>query len=267
MKQTTPHRSLTRAVTEAAPNLKYIGFYRADEKRLLSCMQDYENRSFVYLLTADFKESEIALYAGKSTFQYARILSHSKHFSFDYLYLFECNKSDLKECERKVISALKPVYNCSHNPLAARYSSLLNLNYQTTHTEQETQHHLHTLMRYQTFGLFGISLPAPIYLALKQIAEAEQSTVSRLIQQTFEEQFPAEIFNAANNTDLPMQTCNLLTTAEYAEHAGRDSVEWVKKLLQEGRITGAKLGRDWVIAEDTCLPPDKRKNEWTPIDL
>ena len=51
---------------------------------------------------------------------------------------------------------------------------------------------------------------------------------------------------------------DLLTVAEYAQLYNK-SVEQVKVLCRKGRIVGAKkLGRDWVIPQDTPYPSDNR---------
>lgn len=51
---------------------------------------------------------------------------------------------------------------------------------------------------------------------------------------------------------------DLLTVAEYAQLYNK-SVEQVKVLCRKGRIPGAKkIGRDWVIPNDTPYPADNR---------
>ena len=48
-----------------------------------------------------------------------------------------------------------------------------------------------------------------------------------------------------------------LSVSEYAKLHGKD-VGNVRRLLASGRLTGQKVGNQWIIAEDAAYPTDKR---------
>lgn len=83
-------RTTIARINAAAPQLKFVAFYHADEDRIKACMNGYKHRSFVYILSVDHEDSEVYLYAGKSKSQYSRFISHLAKFAFDHIYLFEC---------------------------------------------------------------------------------------------------------------------------------------------------------------------------------
>ena len=58
MSKITFQRQTTRRVLAAAPQLKFVAFYHGAEERLNACMRDYEDRSFVYILSAMYAEEE-----------------------------------------------------------------------------------------------------------------------------------------------------------------------------------------------------------------
>ena len=99
----TFQRLTTKRILAVAANLKFIAFYHKDEERLNACMQDYGDRSFVYVLSALHEGKECFLYVGKSKAQYARCLNHSRQFAYDHIYLFECVPEQLVEAEKAVI--------------------------------------------------------------------------------------------------------------------------------------------------------------------
>jgi len=49
----------------------------------------------------------------------------------------------------------------------------------------------------------------------------------------------------------------LLSVSEYAAKTGKDSGN-LRKLIAQGRLPAQKIGHQWVIDEETPLPPDKR---------
>lgn len=48
----------------------------------------------------------------------------------------------------------------------------------------------------------------------------------------------------------------LLSVSEYAAKTGKDSGN-LRKLIAQGRLPAQKIGHQWVIDEDTPLPPDQ----------
>ena len=78
---------------------------------LPSCIHNYQDRSFVYVLTKDHGDGEYYLYAGKSRAQYARILRHMRKYAFDHAYIFECEPEHLNDSEAATIRELAPMYN------------------------------------------------------------------------------------------------------------------------------------------------------------
>lgn len=121
MRKTTFQRVTMKRILEAAPDLKYVAFYHREEECLNACMMNYEKRSFVYVMTSMYEGKEYYLYVGKSKAQYARNLTHSKKFEYDFIYLYECEPEQLGNCERAVIKALAPLFNRSHNPKLEQY--------------------------------------------------------------------------------------------------------------------------------------------------
>ena len=49
----------------------------------------------------------------------------------------------------------------------------------------------------------------------------------------------------------------LISLGEYAAKNGKDSGN-LRKLIAQGRLPAQKIGHQWVIDEETPLPPDKR---------
>lgn len=54
-----------------------------------------------------------------------------------------------------------------------------------------------------------------------------------------------------------MTETEYLSVTEYAEKHGKDP-GWIRRLLADGRLTGVKVGKQWVIPANAELPPDKR---------
>ena len=257
----TFQRVTTARVMGAAPNLKYIAFYHGNEERLNSCMNDYVDRSFVYILSADYCGKEYFLYAGKSKAQYARMLNHSKKFAYDYIYLFECEPKQLAESERAVISELQPLFNKQGNPMWKRYAALLGINYDVVQDKTAIHRYLELYEKYNAVELFGFALPPTIFALVKQKAAAQNMTCSEWMQRVLEDVFMDEIAAALPqlNEDVPS---NLISTERYGE-LHKKSREQIKQYLrQRNRIPGVlKVGRDWILPQDAKFPEDQRKKQ------
>lgn len=252
MSKITFQRQTTRRVLEAAPKLKYIAFYHGTEERLNACMRDYADRSFVYILSAMYEGEEYFLYVGKSRAQYARSLTHSKKYAYDYIYLFECEPECLVESERAVIKELKPLFNRDHNPEAKR-NALLQLDYKVEQSAEMIQQHLHRFVNYRTKGLYGFALSGAVFAALEQAAALKGCDCSEMLQQILEEHLNKMIMKELDKDTF--KETNLTTTKNYALQYGKSQEQIKQYLHQKGRIAGAlRIGRGWVIPEDTKIP-------------
>lgn len=58
MPKPTFQRATTTCVLNASPNLLFVVFYHSDEEQLHACMNTYEYRTLVYVLTKDYKDTE-----------------------------------------------------------------------------------------------------------------------------------------------------------------------------------------------------------------
>lgn len=56
--KTTFQRLTTKRIQAVAPELKFVAFYHKDEDQLNACMMNYENRSFVYVMTSMYEGRE-----------------------------------------------------------------------------------------------------------------------------------------------------------------------------------------------------------------
>ena len=250
-------RSATTRVLTAAPELRYVAYYHADEARLKACMLDYEHRSFVYVLTVDYNGSEHYIYAGKSSAQYARMLNHLHQYAFDHLYLFETEPGKLNQCEAAVIRELAPLYNRLHNPLADRNRTLLGIQYDTMKDASAIHQDLKIQEAYSRTCLFGFALPGDAFRVLEQKASAENLTCSELLQNILEKMFPQEI--AEQITRLESVDTNLISVQAYGDQNSK-SREQIKCYCRKNRLPGAmRIGRDWVIPKDTRFPKDHRR--------
>lgn len=250
-------RLTTRRILEAAPNLKYIAFYHSSEDRLNACMQDYANRSFVYVLTAMYKEAECFLYVGKSRAQYSRHLMHAKKYAYDHIYLFECEPEYLTQSEAAVIKELTPLFNRAGNPQAKRIKLLLNINYDAKQDAQMIQQYLEKYFKYAKVGLFGFALPAAIFVALEEEATRKGINCSEMLQDILENALGERIV-AKLDADCDIDTN--LTSAKSFGVQNKKSTEQIKQYLHQGdRILGAiRLGRDWILPRDAQFPEDLR---------
>lgn len=258
---TPTFQSVTIArIMSAAPTLRYIAFYHADEDRLNACMNGYARRSFVYILSADHGGTEYFLYVGKSKVQYARVLQHMKNYAFDHIYLFECAPEELAENERAVIGELKPLFNRNANPLFRQYKTLLGIDYNARQDAEAIHKYLSAYERYNTRGLFGFTLPRPVFTILSRQAAVSGCTCSELLQQLLEQSYAQELA-AVLYQETEDASTNLISAECYGDQHGK-SKEQIKQHLRRSRLPGAlKVGRDWVLPQDTKFPDDlRRKN-------
>ena len=257
MAKITFQRLTTKRVLTAAPNLRFIAFYHRDEERLNACMQDYADRSFVYVLSALHEGKECFLYAGKSKAQYARCLIHSKQIAYDHIYLFECEPEHLVDCEKAIIRELTPLFNRMHNPKADRIKLVLNMDYDTIQDEEKVHQYLDRYLQYEEKGLFGFALPGAVYLALEKEAASNGCTCSELVQRIMEKELGSKIAVALESGEH-VET-NLDRTKDYANRHERSAEQIKQYMHQKGRVSGAfRIGRDWVIPRDSEFPEDLR---------
>lgn len=257
MSKATFQRSTTARVLVAAPELRFVASYNAHEERLKACMNDYERRSFVYVLTVEFHGTEHYIYVGKSKAQYARLLMHLHRFEFDYIYLFECQSEELARCEIAAIRALTPLFNRHHNPLAERNRQLLCIAYDEIMDAATIRRYLALQESYNTTCLYGFALPGAVFSVLNQQAEMSNCTCSELLQQILERTYPREI--AAQIPALEEPHTNLVLPQDYAKLHHR-SKEQIKAYCHKDRLPGAvRIGRDWIFPVDTRFPEDHRR--------
>ena len=222
-------------------------------------MHDYEDRSFIYILTATYMGQEYFLYVGKTKAQYSRCLMHSKRFAYDHVYLFECEPEHLSSSETAVITELRPIYNRMKNPQAEKYRLLLDIDYNAVQNADQINRHLKLYAEYEKKGLFGFSLPRQVYSALEEEALIHGYTCSELLQEILEKELGAKVCKKLHCNDSPLMETNLLTTKQYAQKHGRSREQVKSYLLQQNRILGtARIGRDWVIPIDAKFPQDMR---------
>lgn len=261
MGKITFQRLTTKRIQRVAPNLKYVAFYHAQEDRLNACMRDYANRSFVYILSSMFEGEEYFLYAGKSKAQYARCLTHSKNYAYDHIYLFECEEAFLQESEAAVIAELCPLFNKQYNPMAGRMKRILQIDYASRQDEKRIHHYLKRYAKYKRMGLFGFALPVAVFSALEEKAEEENCTSSEMLQVILEECLKDRLVAKLETADSVAGETNLITTKVYGKQNGKSPEQIKQYLHQKNRLPGAaKIGRDWVIPQDTRFPEDLRGN-------
>ena len=264
MRKTTFQRATMNRIQEAAPELKFVAFYHRDEERLNACMRNYEGRSFVYVMTSMYEGKEYYLYVGKSQAQYARHLVHLKKYEYDHIYLFECAPEQLGACERAVITAQAPLFNRAHNPKQAQIKLLLDIDYEASFDAEMIQAYLKKIQDYETLGLFGFALPAPVFLALEKEVANQGITCSEWLLGILEKQLGKKITAELGRGEK--QETNLLSAREYGSQYGR-SVEQAKQYCHKGRVAGAvKFGRDWLIPRDARLPEDLRGKRRIPTE-
>lgn len=257
MRKTTFQRVTTNRILEAAPDLKYVAFYRREEDRLNACMRNYADRSFVYVMTAMHEGKEYYLYAGKSKAQYARHLMHSKKLAYDHIYLFESEPEHLAENETAVIRELAPLFNRKSNPRAEQYKRLFAIDYDSEMDRNMISHYLEKYSRYEKKGLFGFAFPVPFFTALEKMAAAENCNCSEWLQRMLEKELGQRIEEELSfASDLKT---NLTTTKEFGKQHQRSQEQAKQYFHQKNRVPGAvKVGRDWVLPRDTRFPVDLR---------
>ena len=257
MPKPTFQRSTIARVLNAAPQLKYVAVYHTDDDWLPSCIHNYQDRSFVYVLTKDHGNREYYLYAGKSKAQYARILRHMRKYAFDHAYIFECEPEYLNDSEAAAIRELAPMYNYDHNPHASRIRQILGIDSKVPKDSEAIEEDLNRKLAYDETCLYGFALPGAVYSVLEQQAKAANCTCSELLQVILERAYPREIAR-----QIPAQgraETNLISSAAYGQRHGK-SQEQVKQYCHGNRIHGAvRIGRDWVIPRDSRFPEDHRK--------
>ena len=257
MPKPTFQRSTIARVLNAAPQLKYVAVYHTNDDWLPSCIHNYADRSFVYVLTKDYGDAEYYLYAGKSKAQYARLMTHMRRFSYDHAYIFECGPEALTTAEAAVIRELAPLYNHNHNPLASRNQQILGIDLKASKDDGTVHRDLEKKLSYENSCLYGFSLPGAVFSVLEQQAQSAGCTCSELLQVILEKVYTQEI-----SRQIPVQgpaETNLISSAAYGELHGK-SREQVKQYCHGNRIPGAiRIGRDWVIPRDSQFPEDHRK--------
>lgn len=258
MSKPTFQRSTITRVLNAAPELKYVAVYHADDEWLASCIHNYQDRSFVYVLTKEHNEGEHYLYAGKSKAQYARLLQHLQRCEFSHCYIFECQPEHLSNAEISTIRKLRPMYNYDHNPHAGRNRKILGIDYKSQKDDETIRKDLEKMISYEETFLYGFALPGAVYGVLAQKAQSANCTCSELLQTILEKEYTKEIALQITFPSSPSQT-NLISAKDYGKLNGK-SQEQIKQYCQKGRIPGAlRIGRDWVIPRDARFPEDQRK--------
>ena len=253
-------RTTIARINAAAPQLKFVAFYHADEDRIKACMNGYKHRSFVYILSVEHEDSEVYLYAGKSKSQYSRFISHLAKFAFDHIYLFECLPEQLTESEAAVIQELCPILNRHHNPQAEHNRQFLGINYDAIQDAETIHRYLKLRDRYTPTVLYGFSLPPSVYSVLEQNAMEKGCSGSELLQRILEQTFGVDIADHLNNADDPVPQTNLITSKAYGRAHGKSREQVKQYLIQGNRVLGAtKIGRDWVLTSDAKFPSDHRK--------
>lgn len=257
MPKPTFQRSTITRVLNAAPELKYVAVYHTNDDWLLSCIHNYQDRSFVYVLTKDYGEGEYYLYAGKSRAQYARLLRHMQKFAFDHAYIFECEPEQLTAAEAAVIRELAPLYNHNHNPLSRRMEQILEIDLKTAKDDAAIRQDLERKLAYEATCLYGFSLPSSVFRTLEQQAQKSGCNCSELLQNILEKSYTREITRQIH-VPTPAET-NLVSAEAYGKLHGK-SREQINQYCMKGRIPGAfRVGRDWVIPRDARFPEDHRR--------
>lgn len=251
-------RVVISRVTNAAPDLRYIAYYKAEENYINACMHGYENRSFVYILTVNYKDTEHFLYVGKSRTQYARFISHLGHYDFDYIYLFECEPEQLSKCETAIIRELRPLLNIDHNPDAKHNKQFLGIQNGQPQNQKTIRTYLQRRERYAPVGLYGFSLSPVLFSVLESKAHASGYTCSEFVQKMLESAFPEDIAHELAQPPKEILSSNLISVKDFGAIHGR-SQEQTKQHLHNSRLPGLKIGRDWVLPNDSRFPVDLRR--------
>lgn len=259
MSRTKTVTQISEIVKQAAPELRFVAAYNADDSQLSGSMQLYQKRCFVYLLTVQLADREVCIYVGETRYQYARFLCHKGSFAFDRVYLYECEEEALQACEAAVIRRLQPLFNRHNNPMHVRYNRILDIDYDAYHDHDSILRYLEKWDEYCTAGVYGFALPPAIYRVIRAQAQGHGVTVSEELTEILEALFASEIRPEAQVAAPENRRTNLIQTCAFAEKHGK-SIEQVKQYLHQGdRLAGVKIGRDWVVVDDEKLPVDRRK--------
>ena len=264
-KQTFQRRTIAR-IQEVAPNLRFVAFYHGGEERLNSCMLDYGDRSFVYILSSCYEDKEYFLYVGKSKASYSRFLNHTKKYAYSHMYLLECDPEYLTDSEKAVIRELTPIFNRKDNPEAGRIGRLLSIDYNAIQSEEAIESYLRRYSNYKKMGLFGFALPVVLYTAMEEEAFKAGCTcgewVSSILEQTILQK------QDMNLDHVSAIRTNLVTTKEFGNMHNKSQEQVKQYLHQQERMPGsAKIGRDWIVPYDMKYPenlrgkPGKQKEE------
>lgn len=259
MSKTKNVTKITEVITQVAPELRFAATYQVDDPQLAGSIKLYQKRCFVYVLTLQIGDREECIYVGETRFQYARFLQHKANFAFDRIYLYECEESVLHICEAAVIRRLTPLFNKSNNPMYFRYNRILGIDNKRMNDRQEVIRCLETWHKYCDVGLYGFALPPAIYRLLKREARSHKVTISEELTTLLEACYTENIAAELENTTPEEEKTNLVTTVEYGEIHGKSEEQVKQYLHQERRLTGRKIGRDWVIIDDEKFPEDRRK--------
>lgn len=99
------------------------------------------------------------------------------------------------------------------------------------------------------------------FSALEEKAVEENRTCSEMIQVILEERLEVGIAAKLEGAESVTDETNLITTKVYGKQNGKSPEQIKQYLHQKNRLPGAvKVGRDWVIPQDTRFPEDLRGN-------
>ena len=255
---TYPRRTIAR-VKKAARDLHFVAYYQCHEDWVNDCMHDYADRAIVYILASKYEGQEYILYVGKTQTQYTRFIKHSSHYEYDTIYLFECAPEVLDRCEAAVIKSLCPLFNRYHNPEAERYRTLLDINNESEQSAKDIRRYLERHVRYKKFGVYGFALPVELYAALEKVSEAQGIGCSIFAQELLEKTLQKETAKQLSKGEAPKERTNLVSSKEYGEIHGKSREQVKAYLTQQDRLTGIKIGRDWILPKDAKFPEDLRE--------
>lgn len=254
-------KSLCKRVEEHIPETKFCAKYYRDEKDLMMLLKQYKKQSFVYLLVNSYDKEKFVIYVGKSSDQYSRVLMHKSNFEFDELYLFMVSAKRQKEVEGKMIRLFSPLYNKSENEEMAKEMSMLGLEYDEFKSRERIQKDIQVFLNNHKMQVATFFLPQKYILALKAEAEEKSMGINQLLSDILQREIPMErVLQSLREDDFENEIISeMVTVEEYAAMWGK-SVERVKILCREGRLSAYKQNRDWLIPRSVPYPEDRRKN-------
>lgn len=255
---TYPRRTIAR-VKKAVRDLHFVAYYQCSEEWVNDCMHDYADRAIVYILASKHEGQEYILYAGKTKTQYTRFIKHSSHYEYDTIYLFECAPELLDKCEAAVIKALCPLFNQHHNPEAERYRTLLGIHNEAEQRVKDIRRYLDRYVRYKKLGVYGFALPVELYAVLEKVAETRDCSCSVFVQQLLEKALQKETGTQLSKGEPPKEKTNMVSAREYGQIHGKSREQVKSYLIQQNRLPGIKIGRDWILPKDARFPEDMRE--------